>query len=77
MKVKVFRFTVCECQSIGRPPRMERTGLTPSEIEERVNSFCETVNVVSISVSPVTYKQHDGGGYDDIELWYNIVYQAK
>ena len=62
MKVKVFRFTVCECQSIGRPPRMERTGLTPSEIEERVNSFCETVNVVSISVTPVTYKQHDGGG---------------
>ena len=55
MKVKVFRFTVCECQGIGRPPRMERTGLTPSEIEARVNSFCETVNVVSISAVSYTH----------------------
>lgn len=77
MKVKVFRFTVSDCESVGRPIGMERTGLTAGEIESRVNQFCETVDVISITVTPVTFKQDHSVGYDGVELWYNIVYQSK
>lgn len=68
MKVKVMRF------QIAYYDKGNRVTIAPEEVEREVNQFCETVDVVDITCSPVTTLQHNNGGWDVVELWYNISY---
>ncbi|WP_191396195.1 hypothetical protein [Flavonifractor sp. An306] len=73
MKVKVMSFPICRCGT----ERKNQENAEPQDIEQIVNGFCETVNVLSITCTPVTVRAHNNGGFDQVELWYNIAYEDK
>lgn len=76
MKVKVMWFPICHC----RIERDTKENATPEDIEQCVNEFCTSASVLrvlSISCTQVTVRQHNNGGFDQVELWYNIFYEEK
>lgn len=53
----------------------ERHGV--DNIEETVNRFCKNHTVLDIKVNTVQISHRSmGGGNDDVELYYTIVYDA-
>lgn len=73
MKVKVFCFPISQC---GMYRQRDENAL-PTDVEQAINGFCETVDVLSINCTQVTVRRHNNGGFDQVELWYNICYQDK
>jgi len=80
MKIKVFKFEVCNPYVWARNPNVEwaieyKKKLKDEKfIEETINEFINGKSVVSITISPIEVNQHNNAGSNTWWLFYTIAY---
>lgn len=72
MKIAVFKYDA----SIAK---WEKDGggecISTEWIEDEINEFCESKDVVDIKVNTVDYSYHNNGGCNGVVLVYTIMYK--
>ena len=74
MKVKIFKFSACDCRY--RNSNFEKITMNPADVEAEINRFIRGKSIISITPSVVEERIHNNGGYNTVSLVYTILYEA-
>lgn len=74
MKVKIFKFSACDCRYVSN--KFEKVSMNTAGAEAEINRFIEGKQVISITPSVVDERHHNNGGYNTVSIVYTILYEG-